>query len=62
MLANYYAKESTPEGLWQIIKQSFKVHSAKDRDKADSQMHKKFENYTQVLSKSQYKQIEYARM
>lgn len=54
MLANYYAKESTPEGLWKIIKQTFKVHSAKDRDKADKQMHKKFENYTQVLLKQGY--------
>jgi len=54
MLANYYAKESTPEGLWKIIKQTFKVHSAKDRDKADKQLHKKFENFTQVLLKQGY--------
>ncbi|MBQ4646968.1 MAG: DEAD/DEAH box helicase [Candidatus Gastranaerophilales bacterium] len=54
MLANYYARETTPEGLWKIIKQTFKVHNAKDRDKADKQMHKKFENYTQVLLKQGY--------
>ena len=54
MLADYYSRETTPEGLWKIIKQTFKVHSAKDRDKADSQMHKRFENYTQALLKQGY--------
>lgn len=54
MLANYYSKESTSEGLWKLIKQTFKVHSAKDKDKVDSQMHKKFESYTQVLLKQGY--------
>lgn len=54
MLANYYSKESSSEGLWKLIKQTFKVHSAKDKDKVDSQMHKKFESYTQVLLKQGY--------
>lgn len=54
MIANHYLKGVDNEGLWKIIKQSFKVHCAKDKKKTEEQMHKKFENYTQALTKLGY--------
>lgn len=51
MLANYYSKDSDIEDILPIIRQTFKLYLAKDKEKAEKQMFKKFENYTQVLQK-----------
>ncbi len=51
MLAKYYSQKQEPMGLRKLIKQSFRNHLAKDKEKFEKQMLKKFENFTQVLVK-----------
>lgn len=51
MLAQYYLNNTTQDGLTDLIKQSFRYYCSKDKLKAEKQMFKKFENYTQILMK-----------
>jgi len=51
MLAQYYLNNTTPNNLYNLIKQSFRYYCSKDKQKAEKQMFKKFENFTQILIK-----------
>ncbi|MBR5304493.1 MAG: DEAD/DEAH box helicase [Candidatus Gastranaerophilales bacterium] len=51
LVLNYYAKnkENQTRGLWDIVNTSFRVYTAKDKDKTGEQFYRELENYTQIL-------------
>ncbi len=51
MLAKYYSQNPDTNDLRKLIKQSFRNHLSKDKEKFEKQMLKKFENFSQVLVK-----------
>lgn len=51
MLAKHYSQKQDAQDIKRLIKSSFRNHLAKDKEKFEKQMLKKFENFSQVLVK-----------
>ena len=59
LIADYYDKNGDNSKLRELISKSFKIHSAKDKDKVENSEIRKFENYSHILLKQGYAYRDY---